>query len=111
MNFINKTSTSIGNVNVSDSSGKLKAIENELEKTEAFSDHFQKIFINKPAFDVADEITQVSTYAMEMITFCEEDIRKNSKFKVNKSSGPHSLQSCMLFELGNVIQKFKKPIT
>jgi len=111
VNSKNKTSRSIGNITVTDSLGNFKIIENEMDKAEAFSDHFRKIFINEPDFDLADEIPQVSNPGMEMITFCEADIRKKlSKLKVSKSPGPDALHSRMLFELENVIPTFLKAV-
>ena len=93
--FVNstvKTSRSIGNMTVKDPSGNLRIIEDDLEKAEAFSDHFQKIFTNEPALDLTEQIPLVATTGMEAITFSEEDIRnKLSKLKPNKSPGPDSI--------------------
>ena len=42
VNSKNKTSRSIGNITVTDSSGKLRVIENDLEKAEAFPIIFKR---------------------------------------------------------------------
>ena len=109
VNSKNKTSRSMGNITITDSLGKLRIIENDLEKAEAFLDYFQKVFTGEPVFDLREEIPLTSTAGMEMITFSEEDIRsKFSKFKSSKSSGPDSIHPRVLNELQNVISNFFK---
>jgi len=111
VNSKNKTSRSIGNITIKDSAGKLRIAENDLEKAEAFLDHFQKIFTNEPVFDLTEQIPLVKTAGMEVVTFSEENIRsKLSKLKSNKSPGPDSLHSRMLNELQNIIPRALKAI-
>ena len=61
VNSKNKTSRSIGSITVTDSAGNVKIIESDLEKAEAFSNHFQKIFTIEPAFDLSDQLPLVTT--------------------------------------------------
>jgi hypothetical protein len=111
VNSKNKTSRSIGNISISDPLGKLRLIENDSEKAEAFWDHFQKVFTIEPVFDLLEELPQVATAGMPLIAFPEDDIRKKlSKLRSNKSPGPDSLHSRMLYELQNVIPKTLKTI-
>jgi len=111
VNSKNKSSRSIGSITVTDSSGISRKTENDLEKAEAFSDHFQKIFTKEPVFDLADQIPLVTTAGMEMITFSEENIyNRLAKLKCNKSPGPDLLHSRLLNELKNVIPGVLKDI-
>ena len=111
MNSKNKTSRSIGNITVADSTGKLRIAENDLKKAETFLDHFQKLSTNEPVFDLTEQIPLVTTAGMGVDTFSEENIRsKLSKLKSNKSPCPDSLHSRMLNELKNIIPRALKAI-
>src|SRR6267154_1963778 len=91
VNTKNKTSRSIGNITVTDSIRKLRVIENDLEKAEAFSVHFQKIFTDEPVFDLSEQIPLATIAGMKVVAFSEEAIRIIiSKLKSNKSPGPDS---------------------
>ena len=104
VNSKTKSSKLMGNIVIKDSAGSSRIIENDLEKAEAFSDYFVKVYTNEPASDFDNIANVIPDVKMAKIVFSEFDIKnKLSKLKVNKSPGPDSLHPRVLNELQNVI--------
>ena len=111
-NYVNsrrKTSHGMGNVVLGLPDGTRNVLTNDLDKAEAFSMNFKKMYTKEPLFSINLNEVVVQTSVMPDIVFSEDVVKKYLfQLNVSKSAGPDNLHPRLLKEYYGVICTYLK---
>ena len=96
----------IGDLKICDGKKVIQVISDDLEKAEAFSDHFSKVYTVEVDDDFLKLPCVLPSNSMDNITFTDIDVMSQlNKLKLDKSPGPDMLHPRVLHELREVLAK------
>ena len=104
VNSKTRTHKTIGNIREIDSMGKVKIIDNDLDKANAFAEYFVKVYSNDLSHDFVKLKEIMPPNSMPPLTFTAMAVQKKlNALNTNKSPGPDFIHPKVLHELHDTI--------